>query len=51
MHKHLLALVAAGRPSILAELFSLDWNVVLLGVRKVKDLLSVVEVFHNEDEK
>jgi hypothetical protein len=51
VHKHLLALVAAGRPSILAELYSLDWNVVLLGVRKVKDLLSIVEVFHNEDEK
>jgi hypothetical protein len=51
LHARLQDLIALGRLPIMAELHSLDWNVVLDGVNKVKELLSVAEVFHQPYEK
>lgn len=51
IHRGISAIVAAGKTCLLAELHSTDWNVVLGAVHKVRDLLSIVEVFHDPDER
>ena len=50
-HRSVASIVAAGKTCLLAELHSVDWNVVLRAAHKVKDLLAVVEVFHDPDER
>jgi hypothetical protein len=50
-HRKVSALVAGGRIRLLAALHSPDWDTVLTAAKQVQQLLSIVEVFHEADER
>ena len=50
-HRGVTSIVATGKTCLLAELYSPDWNIVLNAAKKVRDILGIVEVFHDADER
>lgn len=50
-HRGVAAIVSAGKTCLLAELYSNDWNLVLRATKKVREILLMVEVFHDPDER
>jgi hypothetical protein len=44
-------ILVEGRDVLLKELYSLDWEIILSGVVKVKTILSIVEFFPTSDQK
>lgn len=50
-HRKVASIVSSGKTCLLAELHSHDWNIVLHAASKVRDILSVVDVFHDADER
>ncbi len=51
IHSGATATVSAGKISLLTALHSLDWHEVLLAAMKVRDLLALVEIFHDTEER
>jgi hypothetical protein len=51
IHKKIMSIINEGRVAIANELYSLDWNTVVIGATKVHDLLAIMEVFHSADER
>jgi hypothetical protein len=43
--------LSEGREVLVREMFSLDWNIVLVGLNKIALLLSIVEVFPTADQR
>lgn len=51
LYQNIQEILLQGRDVILHEIYSLDWNIVLNGVMRVKTLLSIVEIFPTSNEK